>query len=68
MFSNAPYHESIYRYYDQPVKAELQSYESEKTAIATGQRIQEGLKELPQEIAMLTYLYRYVLLVIFFVG
>ena len=56
MFSDAPYHESIYGYYDQLVKAEKQSYESEKTAIATAQRIQEGLKELPQEIALLTYL------------
>ncbi len=56
MFSNAPHHEPIYSYYNQLVKAERQSYESEKIAIATGQCIQEGLKELPQETVLLTYL------------
>ncbi|PBK93081.1 hypothetical protein ARMGADRAFT_1080260 [Armillaria gallica] len=54
MFSNVLLHESIYRYSDQLVEAEKQSYKSGKTAIAPAQRIWEELKELGQETASLT--------------
>ncbi|PBK81421.1 hypothetical protein ARMGADRAFT_1091313 [Armillaria gallica] len=56
MFFDAPHHESVYGYYDQLVEAERQYYQSEKTAIATAQQIQEELKELRQETTSLAYL------------
>ncbi|KAK0435800.1 uncharacterized protein EV420DRAFT_1487849 [Desarmillaria tabescens] len=55
MFSGMPHHESVYGYYDELVEEEKQSYQEAKTTIATAHQIQDELKELRQETALLMY-------------